>query len=85
MVKVVQLATRSDTIESTRQLRYLRDIYRIRTVQLNMAPPPILEVLAMARDAKASEARDRIYAILGVTSNGSMLVPVPSYQFPATP
>ncbi|CAH0044788.1 unnamed protein product [Clonostachys solani] len=82
LIKVACLASESNGIRIPRQLAHIQDIDRIRTAQLTMRPHSILEVLPLTRNTRASEPRDRIYAILGVTSNGNILVPFPNYSLP---
>ncbi|KAK7221524.1 hypothetical protein V2G26_009527 [Clonostachys chloroleuca] len=82
LIRVARLASESKGIRIFGQLAHIQDIDRIRTAQLTMRPRSILDVLPLIRNTKASEPRDRIYAVFGVTSNGNILVPFPNYSQP---
>ncbi|CAG9983255.1 unnamed protein product [Clonostachys byssicola] len=84
LIHVGRLASESKgiQIQNYGQLAHIQDLERIRTAQLTMQPHSIFQVLPLTRNTKASEPRDRIYAILGVTSNGNILVPFPNYSLP---
>ncbi|VUC21588.1 unnamed protein product [Clonostachys rosea] len=80
LIRIARLASDLKGVGIYGQLAHIQNIDRIRTGQLTMQQHFILEVLPLTRITKASEPRDRIYAILGVTSNGNILVPVPNYS-----
>lgn len=84
LIQIARLASESkgSQIQNYGQLAHIQDLNGIRTAQLTMQPQSIFQVLPLTRNTKASEPRDRIYAILGVTSNGNILVPFPNYSLP---
>jgi hypothetical protein len=42
----------------------------------------LVKALVASRESKASDVRDRVYGLLGLTSDGSNLVPLPNYNLP---
>jgi hypothetical protein len=45
---------------------------------------PLLKAIVDSRRSKATNPRDHIYSLLGLASDGQMLVPIPNYKLPVS-
>ncbi|KAI0409510.1 heterokaryon incompatibility protein-domain-containing protein [Xylaria palmicola] len=61
---------------------HIKCLYKIRISQLASKPLSLVEALGLCYLAKAQFIRDHVYAFLGLTHDGSYLVPFPSYTIP---
>ena len=61
------------------QLRDLRNILYFRRTQSTLQLPGLLAAIYKSRRAQASDPRDKVFALRGLTFDGAILLPSPSY------
>ncbi|KAI0974762.1 heterokaryon incompatibility protein-domain-containing protein [Xylaria arbuscula] len=78
----LDMYTHVDGIGNSPARHHIVQLYSIRQLKLGLRPLSLLNARKMCHQAKASIDQDRIFALLGLTHDGPMLVPLPSYQMP---
>ena len=61
------------------RFQHVQALRRFRTDALNDKPVQFLDAVFRSRNALATDIRDKIFGILGLTYDGSIFVPVPNY------
>jgi hypothetical protein len=56
--------------------------FRSRFLSNTQAPITLYEALQWSHYAQATDPRDKVYALLGLTSDGHRIIPLPNYQQP---
>lgn len=64
----------------TYRLQFLGNLCELRRAQLNRQPIHFLELFRRTRNLRATDCRDKIFAILGLSFDGSDFVPEPNYK-----
>lgn len=60
-------------------LNHLREIARLRTTIVEDKPVHIYDALYSSHQSRASEPRDKVFALLGLAYNGAAIMPIPNY------
>ncbi|KAI0390049.1 heterokaryon incompatibility protein-domain-containing protein [Xylariaceae sp. FL0594] len=60
-------------------LRHIQRLYHVRTSQLASQPISLTDTLGWCYRAQVTICRDRVFSLLGITHDGSILVPIPTY------
>ncbi|KAI0111262.1 heterokaryon incompatibility protein-domain-containing protein [Nemania sp. FL0031] len=77
---VLRALSRLEGVGPSKARRHIQHLADIRKSQLQLKSLSLVEVLHRCNQAQASQRRDRVYALLGLTHDGAKLVPFPSYE-----
>lgn len=65
--------------KTVKGLSHLREIARLRTTIVEDKPVHIYDALYSSQQSRASEPRDKVFALLGLAYNGAAIMPIPNY------
>jgi hypothetical protein len=62
------------------EISYAEKVVQLRQKHVSEIPIPLMHALEWTSKSLATEPRDKIFALLGLSSDGSKLVPLPNYS-----
>lgn len=82
LVKVYEILLMGEFIEEgvpVKLRRQITSLAKFQKFQKKLTPVPLLQALRMSAFAESSDVRDKVYGLLGLTYEGSIVFPAPSY------
>ena len=62
--------------------KHVQQLLIFREYQAQLKPVPLIQALLMSLNSKSSDVRDKIYGLMGLTYDGAVIFPSPSYSSP---
>ncbi|KAL6413247.1 hypothetical protein AUP68_02753 [Ilyonectria robusta] len=66
-------------IVSPRACRHIQNLLKFKNLQSGLKAVPLIKALKMTSFARSTDVRDKVYGLMGLTYDGSIIFPTPSY------
>ncbi|KAH6991206.1 heterokaryon incompatibility protein-domain-containing protein [Ilyonectria sp. MPI-CAGE-AT-0026] len=66
-------------VVSPRACRHIQNLLKFKNLQSGLKAVPLIKALKMTSFARSTDARDKVYGLMGLTYDGSIIFPTPSY------
>ncbi|KAH7001201.1 hypothetical protein EDB80DRAFT_86877 [Ilyonectria destructans] len=66
-------------IVSPRAYQHIQNLLKFKNLQSGLQPIPLIRALKMTSFARSTDIRDKVYGLMGLTYDGSIIFPTPSY------
>ncbi|KAH7155843.1 heterokaryon incompatibility protein-domain-containing protein [Dactylonectria estremocensis] len=63
--------------------RHVKNLHEFKILQSGLKAVPLIRALKMTSFAKSTDVRDKVYGLMGLTYDGSIIFPAPSYGMEA--
>lgn len=77
--KAMRKAGLTGTVISRSSRQHLENLLKFKTLQDRLEPVPLDTALRMSAFARSSDVRDKVYGLMGLTYDGAIIFPAPSY------
>ncbi|KAF7548006.1 hypothetical protein G7Z17_g7348 [Cylindrodendrum hubeiense] len=77
--KIMRKANVVEDAVPSRACRHIKNLLEFKNLQGGLTSVPLIRALKMTSFAKSSDVRDKVYGLMGLTYDGSVIFPTPSY------